>query len=67
MNTQDLTYSQAIKKLEELVALLQDPNCEIDHLREYTKQALALLKFCKTRLTETDEEVRKMLEELNEV
>lgn len=67
MNTQDLTYSQAIKKLEELVALLQDPNCEIDHLREYTKQALSLLKFCKTRLTETDEEVRKMLEELNEV
>ena len=62
---QELTYTQAMQKLEEITARLQDPNCDIDLLRDYTKQALELLKFCKTRLTQTDEEVKKLLTELN--
>ena len=62
---QELTYTQAMQKLEEITARLQDPNCDIDLLRDYTKQALELLKFCKNRLTQTDEEVKKLLAELN--
>lgn len=62
--TQELTYTQAMQQLEEIVTQMQNPNCEIDLLRDYTKQSLALLKFCKTRLTQTDEELRKLLEEL---
>ena len=45
--TQELTYTQAMKQLEEITTRLQDPNCDIDLLRDYTKQALTLLKFCK--------------------
>ena len=63
---QELTYTQAMKQLEEITAHLQDPNCDIDHLRDYTKQALTLLKFCKARLTQTDEELKKLLAELSE-
>lgn len=62
--TQELTYTQAMKQLEEITAHLQDPNCDIDLLRDYTKQALTLLKFCKARLTQTDEELKKLLAEL---
>lgn len=61
-----LTYTQAMQQLEEIVAKMQSPNCDIDHLRDYTKQALALLKFCKTSLTQTDEEMKKLLTELEE-
>ncbi len=64
--TQELTYTQAMKQLEEITAHLQDPNCDIDLLRDYTKQALSLLKFCKTRLTQTDEELKKLLAELDD-
>ena len=63
-NTQELTYTQAMQQLEEIVANLQNPNCDIDLLRDHTQKALGLLKFCKTRLTQTDEELTKLLEEL---
>ena len=62
--SQQLTYSEAMKQLEAIVAKLQDPNCDIDLLRDYTKQALSLLKYCKKSLTCTDEEVKKLLNEL---
>lgn len=62
--TQELTYTQAIQQLEEIVANLQNPECDIDLLRDYTQKAISLLQFCKTRLTQTDEELTKLLEEL---
>ena len=64
--TTELTYTQAMKQPEEITAHLQDPNCDIDLLRDYTKQALTLLKFCKARLTQTDEELKKLLAELDD-
>lgn len=63
-NTQELTYTQAMQQLEEIVAHLQDPNCDIDLLRDYTKQALTLLKLCKTRLTQTNQDLTQLLAEL---
>ena len=53
------TYAQAI------VAKLQNNECEIDELKTYTNRSLSLLKFCKDKLFETDEEIKKMLEELD--
>ena len=64
---QELTYTQAMQKLEEITARMQDPNCDIDLLRDYTKQALTLLKFCKTHLTQTDVELKKLLAELEDM
>lgn len=64
--TPKLTYTQAMQQLEEIVAHMQDPNCDIDLLRDYTRQALTLLKFCKTSLTQTDEELKKLLAEWEE-
>lgn len=59
------TYAQAIAELEEIVAKLQNNECEIDELKTYTNRSLSLLKFCKDKLFETDEEIKKMLEELD--
>ena len=58
------TYAQAIAELEEIVTKLQNNECEIDELKSYTTRALSLLHFCKEKLFETDEEVKKILEEL---
>ncbi len=60
----EISYTQAMQQLETIVSHLQDPKCDIDLLRDYTKQAIALLKFCKTRLTQTDEELKKLLIEI---
>ncbi len=59
-----LTYTQAMNRLEEIVTRLQNEQCDIETLRDYTSQAMQLLQFCKTRLTETDTELKKLLDEL---
>lgn len=59
------TYSQAIAELEKIVAKLQNNECEIDELKAYTTRSLELLRFCKEKLFETDEEVKKILDELD--
>jgi len=58
------TYAQAIAQLEAIVRKMQADDCDIDNLAAYTARSLQLLKFCKERLTRTDTELKKLLEEL---
>ena len=61
---EQLTYTSAIKELEEIVQKLQRPDCEIDQLCQLTERSVKLLAFCKDRLTKTDEQLVKLLEEI---
>ena len=56
-----MTYTQAVNELEELVKKMQDPECSIDNLSQYTKRSKELLEFCRKRLTATDEELKRIL------
>ncbi|MDE5552484.1 MAG: exodeoxyribonuclease VII small subunit [Muribaculaceae bacterium] len=58
------SYTEALRQLQETIQKMQDPNCDIDLLAQYTENALQLLKFCKDKLHKTDEDVRKCLEQL---
>ena len=62
--TEKLTYSEAVKELEAIVREMQSESCSIDNLSKYTKRSLQLLKVCKAKLYETDEELKKILAEL---
>lgn len=62
----EMTYSEALARLEEIVRKMQSPDCDIDLLSEYTADALALLQFCRGKLTRTDEEVKRCLAELGD-
>ena len=59
-----MSYSDAVARLERIVADMQSPDCDIDRLDEYTSTALQLLKHCKTKLHNTDEAVQKALQAL---
>lgn len=63
--TEKLTYAEAVKELEEIVARMQSDNCDIDKLSAYTRRAIELLRLCRERLTATDKEIQKCLEELS--
>ena len=60
------TYAEAIAELEAIVSKLQNNECEIEELKNYTTRSLTLLRFCKEKLFETDKEVKKILEELGD-
>jgi exodeoxyribonuclease VII small subunit len=57
------TYSEAISKLEKIVAQIEADNIEIDALADKVKEATSLLSFCKQKLTDTDTEIEKLLAE----
>ena len=59
-----MTYSQAIAELETIVKEMQGENCSIDNLSKYTSRSLELLKICKAKLLTTDEELKRILAEL---
>jgi exonuclease VII small subunit len=59
-----LSYSEAISELEKIVREMQSENCSIDNLSAYTTRSLELLKICKSKLHSTDEELKKILKEL---
>ena len=61
---EEITYTQAVNELEELVKKMQDPNCSIDNLSQYTKRCKELLDLCRQRLTATDEELKRILDDM---
>lgn len=64
MNEQ-LTYTDAMKELEQLVAQLEDNLIDIDVFSYKVKRAQELIKFCKDKLIATDAEIKKVMEEGN--
>jgi exodeoxyribonuclease VII small subunit len=61
-----LTYTQAIGELEEIVVALENAKeTNIDHLNAKVKRAAELLAFCKKQLHDTDAELEKMLEQID--
>ena len=60
----ETSYASSMNELEEILQKIQSPDCDIDKLSAYTSRALQLLKYCKEKLTKTDEEIKKSLEEL---
>ncbi len=58
----DLTYSQAITELENIMRQMQSDALEIDLLAVYTRRATELLGECRKRLTMTEEELKTILQ-----
>ena len=59
------TYSEAMKRLEEIVSRIESNELDIDQLGEYLQEAQKLIKFCKNKLYKADAEIKKILEEDN--
>lgn len=60
----EYNYTEAVAELEKILAAMESENCDIDKLAGYTARALELLKFCRQRLFNVNEEVEKCLKEL---
>ena len=61
-----LTYSQAIGELEKIINEIEAESVDVDILAEKVKRATYLIKFCKSNLRTTEEEVKKVLSEMEE-
>lgn len=59
-----ISYSQAKKELEEIVTSIESGKLDIDALTNSVKRAAELISLCKQKLTKTDKELQKILEEI---
>ena len=62
--TNEMTYTQAVTELEQLVQKMQDPQCSIDNLSEYTQRSKQLLDICRKKLTAADEQLKQILADI---
>ena len=57
------TYTEAMERLEKIVASIESNELDIDQLGDNLKEAQKLIKFCRDKLYKADAEIQKMLEE----
>ena len=63
MVRKDLKYEEAMATLEQIVARMENNELDLDTMSEELKKAQQLIKLCKDKLTKTDREIRKILNE----
>jgi exodeoxyribonuclease VII small subunit len=61
-----LSYEEAHQELEEIVNQIEDGEIGIDELSVKIKRASYLLKFCKSKLISTQQDVEEILKDLEE-
>lgn len=64
MSELKLTYTKAKQELELIVKSIESGSLDVDALTEKVKRASELISFCKAKLTDTDSELQKLLEDI---
>ena len=65
MTKKNLSYSEAIATIDEILQQIETGELDVDQLAEKVKQASELLKLCKGKLFSTEKEVEKILKEMD--
>ncbi len=59
-------YTKAFEELQQIVTEIEEGEISVDELSEKVKRAALLIKICKNKLTQTEEDVSQILKELDE-
>ena len=60
----DITYTQAITEIEEILEKIESGELDVDGLTEKVKRVADLLEICKKKLKNTEKEIQKVIEGL---
>ncbi len=62
----ELKYEDAVKQLEEIVALLEKGDISLEKSLELFQKGVALSAFCTGKLDETEKQIIRLIEEKGE-
>jgi exodeoxyribonuclease VII small subunit len=65
MTEKNKTYSQAMKRLDEILEDIDASDVPVDELADKVVEAAGLLKACRKLLSDTEAKVTEVLEDLN--
>jgi len=64
MNDQP-NYAEAFEELQQIVSEIEEGHISVDELSEKVKRAAFLIHICKQKLASTEEDVNKILKDLD--
>ena len=59
-----INYTEAYEELQRIVSEIENGEISVDELSEKVKRATQLIRICKLKLTTTEEDVNKILRDL---
>lgn len=65
MTKTKITYTEAVAEIEEILRQIEEDELDVDQLSEQVKRASLLIKICKEKLHKTEEDIEKILSDLD--
>ncbi len=62
---QQPSYTKALEKLEEIVRQIEDESIDVDELSEKVKEAISLIKTCKSKIEKAEMDVKKVVDDFD--
>lgn len=66
MAAKKTSYTEAFTELQEILKQIESGEPNVDQLAEKVKKAAELIKICKSKLFETESEIEKILQDLDD-
>ncbi len=66
MTSKKVSYNEAMAEIEDILEKIENEELDVDDLAEKVKRVSVLLKICKDKLQKTNDEVEKILKEMEE-
>ena len=60
------TYNEAIAEIEAILGRMESEELDVDELSEKVRRVSELVRFCRNKLKNTEEEVENVLKEMEE-
>lgn len=65
MSKKNVSYKEAITEIEEILRQLENNELDVDELSEKVKRVSLLVTLCKEKLHNTEEEIDKILKDMD--
>jgi len=59
-------YAEALQEIEEIIARIENDELDVDQLTQQVKRVSFLISYCREKLRNTEDEVEKILREMEE-
>lgn len=64
MTSKTISYKEAVAEIENILEKIENEDLDVDDLTEKVKRVSSLIKLCKEKLHNTEQEVEKILKEM---
>jgi exodeoxyribonuclease VII small subunit len=60
----DIKYREAVERLDEIIAQIENDDVDVDELALQVKEAVELIRTCKAKIDKAELEVKKVVDDL---